>query len=123
MSFNSNTLAPKKVAGKEGSAVNVGEIERLASAMAGGALAVYGLRQRSIGGLCLTLAGTALLHRGVTGHCNTYQAFGITTNNATAATVKRRWRKMCTSKKRLRSTKVLKSCSVSGGSSTICLAL
>lgn len=85
MSLNSNTLAPRKVASKEGSAINVGEIERLASAIAGGALAFYGLRQRSIGGLCLTLAGTALLHRGVTGHCNTYQAFGITTNNTTAA--------------------------------------
>ena len=85
MSLNSNTLAPEKVAGKAGSAVNVGEIERLASAIAGGALAVYGLRQRSIGGLCLTLAGTALLHRGVTGHCNTYQVFGITTNDEKAA--------------------------------------
>ena len=85
MSLNSNTLAPKKAASKQGSAVNVGGFERLASAIAGGALAVYGLRQRSIGGLGLTLAGTALLHRGVTGHCNTYQAFGVTTNNTNAA--------------------------------------
>ena len=80
MSFNSEIRAPERFASKTSSAINVGEIERLASAIAGGALAVYGLRQRSIGGLCLTLAGTALLHRGVTGHCNTYQAFGITTN-------------------------------------------
>ena len=66
MSFNSDLLAPEQVASKERSPINVGEIERLASAIAGGALAVYGLRQRSIGGLCLTLAGTALLHlRGV----------------------------------------------------------
>ena len=85
MSLNSNLLAPKKVASKESSAINVGEIERMASAIAGGALAVYGLRQRSIGGLCLTLAGTALLHRGVTGHCNTYQALGLTTNSKTAS--------------------------------------
>jgi uncharacterized membrane protein len=85
MSFNSELLAPKQVASKERSPINVGEIERLASAIAGGALAVYGLRRRSIGGLCLTLAGTALLHRGVTGHCNTYQALGITTNSTTAA--------------------------------------
>ena len=85
MSLNSNLLAPKKVASKESSAINVGEIERMASAIAGGALAVYGLRQRSIGGLCLTLAGTALLHRGVTGHCNTYQFLGLTTNSTTAA--------------------------------------
>ena len=84
MSFNADVLAPEEVASMEKSPINVGEIERLASAIVGGALAVYGLRQRSIGGLCLTLAGTALLHRGVTGHCNTYQAFGITTNDATA---------------------------------------
>jgi uncharacterized membrane protein len=84
MSFNSDRRAPERFANKT-SAINVGEIERLASAVAGGALAVYGLRQRSIGGLCLTLVGTALLHRGVTGHCNTYQAFGITTNDAKLA--------------------------------------
>ncbi len=85
MSFNSDIRAPERFASKTSSSVNVGEIERLASAIAGGALAVYGLRQRSIGGLCLTLAGTALLHRGVTGHCNTYQAFGIATTDAKAA--------------------------------------
>lgn len=81
MSLNSDIRAPERFANKTRSAINVGELERLASAIAGGALTVYGLRQRSLGGLCLTLAGTALLHRGVTGHCNTYQAFGITTND------------------------------------------
>ena len=85
MSFSSDIRAPGRLASKTKSSVNVGEIERLACAVAGGALAVYGFRQRSVGGLCLTLAGTALLHRGVTGHCNTYQAFGITTNEAKSA--------------------------------------
>lgn len=85
MSFDSDIRVPERFASKTRSSVNVGEIERLASAVAGGALAVYGLRQRSIGGLCLTLAGTALLHRGVTGHCNTYQVLGITTNEAKSA--------------------------------------
>lgn len=61
------------------SGVNVGGIERLACAIAGGALAAYGFRRRSAGGLILTLAGAALLHRGGTGHCNTYQVLGITT--------------------------------------------
>ena len=83
MSFNSDTRVAERFTRK--SSLNVGEIERLASAVAGGALAVYGLRQRSLGGLCLTLAGTALLHRGVTGHCNAYQAFGISTNEAKSA--------------------------------------
>jgi uncharacterized membrane protein len=64
--------------------INVGNIERLACAIAGGALAIYGLRRRSIGGLGLTVAGAALLHRGGTGHCNTYQALGISTANGQA---------------------------------------
>ena len=62
--------------------VNVGGVERLVSAMAGGALAVYGMRQRSMGGLCLALTGTALLHRGVTGHCDAYELIGFNTNQA-----------------------------------------
>lgn len=64
------------------SGVNVGGIERLACAIAGGALAAYGLRRRSASGLILTLAGAALVHRGGTGHCNTYQALGISTNQS-----------------------------------------
>jgi uncharacterized membrane protein len=83
MSVNTDALAGEQVS-KQNSGVNVGEIERLVSALAGGALAVYGLRQRTPGGLCLTLAGTALLHRGVTGHCNTYQLLGVTTNKHAA---------------------------------------
>src|SRR6266536_964473 len=59
--------------------INVDSIERWACAIGGGALTIYGLRRRTTGGLLLTLAGAALLHRGTTGHCNTYQAFGITT--------------------------------------------
>jgi len=61
------------------SGVNVGDIERIACALAGGALATYGLRRPNARGLALTVAGAALLHRAGTGHCNTYQALGITT--------------------------------------------
>src|SRR5437588_1729775 len=80
MSFNSDVL-PESNADKSGG-INVGGIERLTCAVAGGALAAYGLRRRSASGLILTLAGAALLHRGGTGHCNTYQALGITTADA-----------------------------------------
>lgn len=59
--------------------INVGQIERLVSAITGGAVAIYGLTRRSPAGLILTLAGAALLHRGSTGHCNTYRALRITT--------------------------------------------
>ena len=46
------------------SSINVGETERWASAIGGGALA---------------LVGGSLLYRGVTGHCNMYAAAGIST--------------------------------------------
>jgi len=84
MSLNSEVLPNNKSDSNNPantSAINVGGIERLACAITGGALTMCGLRRRSIGGLILTVAGAALLHRGGTGHCNTYQALGITTAN------------------------------------------
>jgi uncharacterized membrane protein len=45
--------------------------------VAGGALAAYGLKRRSVPGGTATLAGAALLYRGATGHCDLYQALGI----------------------------------------------
>ncbi|HEX8143302.1 MAG TPA: SRPBCC family protein [Pyrinomonadaceae bacterium] len=62
---------------------NVGEIERWASAIGGGALAVYGVSRllsgRSLGGAVLALVGGSLIYRGTTGHCNIYEAVGINT--------------------------------------------
>jgi uncharacterized membrane protein len=57
--------------------VNVGRIERWLSAVAGGALAAYGLRRRERTGGAAAIAGAALLYRGATGHCNVYNALGI----------------------------------------------
>ena len=57
---------------------NVGDVERLASAVAGGALAVYAmseLPQR----LPLALLGGYLLYRGASGSCALYQALGMST--------------------------------------------
>jgi uncharacterized membrane protein len=59
------------------SRVNVGPTERWLSMVAGGALAAYALRRRSIPGGTAALAGAALLYRGATGHCDLYQALGI----------------------------------------------
>jgi uncharacterized membrane protein len=63
--------------------VNVGEVERWASAIGGGALAVYGVTRllsgASLGGAVLALVGGALVYRGTTGHCNIYEAAGINT--------------------------------------------
>ncbi len=83
MSFNQEILSgnnPNGANGHDSGNINVGEIERVVCAIAGGALAVYGFRSRTLKGLLLTVAGTALLHRGATGHCNTYDLLGITTN-------------------------------------------
>ena len=57
--------------------VNVGRFERWLSMAAGGALAAYALRRRTIPGGTAALAGAALLYRGATGHCDVYQALGV----------------------------------------------
>jgi uncharacterized membrane protein len=62
-----------------GNYVNMSSIERWVSAIGGGGLAIYGLRRRSKFGLLLSLGGAALIHRGATGHCNTYQVLGVNT--------------------------------------------
>ena len=63
--------------------VNVGDTERLLSTIGGGALALYGLTRGSFSGIALALAGGALIYRGVTGHCNLYEAMGVNTATGT----------------------------------------
>jgi uncharacterized membrane protein len=71
------------VPGLFGGNVNVGETERWASAIGGGALALYGLtqliRNGSWGGAVLALVGGSLIYRGTSGHCAMYEAAGINT--------------------------------------------
>lgn len=62
---------------QQASRVNVGRIERWLSMVAGGALAAYGIRRRSVPGGTAALAGAALLYRGATGHCGVYGALGV----------------------------------------------
>jgi uncharacterized membrane protein len=64
-----------------GGGANVGKIERIASAIGGGALIGYALKSRSKGGIALGLLGAGLLYRGATGQCEAYRAFGIDTAN------------------------------------------
>src|SRR5438067_986104 len=59
--------------------VNVGDGERLLSAVGGGALAVYGLTRGDVGGLALAALGGGLVYRGVSGHCSCYSALGVST--------------------------------------------
>lgn len=59
--------------------LNVGEVERWASAIGGGALAIYGLTRGTYGGIALALLGASLVYRGTTGHCHMYDALGVNT--------------------------------------------
>lgn len=59
--------------------INVGHRERWISTLSGAALLLYGLVRRDWKGALLAVGGGALLNRGVTGHCNMYQALGMST--------------------------------------------
>jgi len=58
---------------------NISEAERWASMAAGTALALYGLSRRRTSGWVMAALGGMLVQRGATGHCHTYEAFGINT--------------------------------------------
>lgn len=60
---------------------NVGKIERIGSAVLGGALLAYALRKRSLAPMnaLLGVTGASLLTRGATGFCPAYNALGIDT--------------------------------------------
>ncbi|HEX7809138.1 MAG TPA: YgaP-like transmembrane domain, partial [Thermoanaerobaculia bacterium] len=60
---------------------NVNDPERWVSVIAGSALAAYGLKKRSIGGLVLSTIGGTLVWRGATGNCPIYAGLGISTLN------------------------------------------
>jgi hypothetical protein len=60
--------------------VNVGETERLASLVAGGMMAAFGLQR---GSLILLGLGAGLIYRGFTGHCSLYQSLGVNTDRPT----------------------------------------
>lgn len=79
-SLNSTALPspPMRVSDKP-RYMNVGQTERLLSALGGGFLAFQGLQALGKGGILLTLVGGALIYRGVTGHCPAYQWLAIDT--------------------------------------------
>jgi uncharacterized membrane protein len=63
---------------------NVGDAERIVSAVAGGALVSYGLKTGGLFGTALSLVGGGLLYRGATGHCHAYDAANFSTADSTA---------------------------------------
>jgi uncharacterized membrane protein len=58
---------------------NIGEAERLVSIIGGGALALYGLKRGSLGGVALAIVGGGLIFRGATAHRSINEALGIDT--------------------------------------------
>ena len=62
---------------------NVNGPERVASALAGGALVGYGLKQGGVLGTALSVLGGEMIFRGATGHCHVYDAAGIDTTGET----------------------------------------
>ena len=62
---------------------NVSSPERWASLVAGGAIALYGLTEKTPS-ILTTAIGGYLVYRGLTGNCPAYQALHVSTSDATA---------------------------------------
>jgi uncharacterized membrane protein len=56
---------------------NVDDVERWVSGISGAALALYGVRRRSVDGIALTALGAALLYRSLTGRSRLYKALDL----------------------------------------------
>jgi uncharacterized membrane protein len=59
--------------------VNIGDTERLISAVVGGCALLIGLSKLSLTSVVALAAGGALLARGLTGHCQIYDALEMST--------------------------------------------
>lgn len=59
------------------SGVNVGDTERMISAVAGGAMLLFGLARGAFGGYALAGLGAALAYRGLSGHSVLYRLLGV----------------------------------------------
>jgi hypothetical protein len=69
------------------SQANVGELERIASAVGGAVLVAAGLRRGWLSGSILALAGGALVYRGISGRCMLYEALGVSTTGCPASSL------------------------------------
>jgi len=64
---------------RSGTAINVGDTERVISAAAGGLALLLGLSRLPLSSIVALVAGGALLYRGMTGHCRVYEALEVST--------------------------------------------
>lgn len=78
--FSIRGIREYEEAHRPSSEINVGEVERWASGVGGTLLVVHGLRRGNFGGLALAILGGSLIYRGVTGHCQVYEALDIDTS-------------------------------------------
>jgi len=89
--MNTGETEPRRVGGQTSGrdfarGANVGDTERMASAVAGGALLLYGLARGArgaLGGWALAGLGATLAYRGLTGFCNLYRVLGIDRSSRT----------------------------------------
>jgi len=65
---------------------NISDLEKWVSLAAGTGLALYGLSRLRSNGWLWTGLGGLLLRRGVTAHCDVYEALGVDTSAATSST-------------------------------------
>ena len=65
---------------------NVGELERVASALGGAVLLGYGVTRPSALSTLLAIGGALLVERALTGRCNLYRALSIDTRSHRDAT-------------------------------------
>lgn len=73
-------MSRKDEESSENCGCNVGEVERVVSAVSGGVLLYKGLKCGSALGLLTAALGAAALHRAATGSCALYKALDINTN-------------------------------------------
>lgn len=57
--------------------INIGDTERAISIMAGGLILLKGVAKLPFVTLAAVVAGGALVYRGLTGHCQAYEALGV----------------------------------------------
>lgn len=69
----------RRVHGAAHAVRNVGDVERLLSIAGGGALLLAASGRRGASRAVLGFIGAELLHRGATGRCTMYEAFGLST--------------------------------------------
>jgi uncharacterized membrane protein len=70
---------PQRVRNATNAARNVGDIERVVSAVGGAAIAAAAVKRGGVGGVALALIGAELIRRAATGRCMLYEALGVST--------------------------------------------